>query len=126
MGKRKLASESLLSSVNKAYRDKGGFIRPQPNAKADILEREQARNAIMRSRDYAKELHELSERQRCVLDDLDGALRLLRETDREASDLDRYLRRIERLHELRRSAEYGSMMVELERSLDEYWRRLSR
>jgi hypothetical protein len=97
-------------------------------AKADILEREQSRqrNAIMRSRDYAKELHELSERQRSVLDDLDGALRLLRETDREASDLDRYLRRIERLHELRRSSEYGSMMLEIDRSLDEYWKRLSR
>jgi hypothetical protein len=97
-------------------------------AKADILEREQARqrNAIMRSRDYAKELHELSERQRSVLDDLDGALRLLRETDREAMDLDRFLRRIERLHELRRSSEYGSLMVELERALDEYWRRMGR
>lgn len=96
--------------------------------RANILEREQAqqRKAIMQSRDYATELHELSERQRRLLDDLDGALRLLRETDRDSSDLDRFTRRIERLHELRRSEEYGSLMLELNRALDEYWRRIAK
>lgn len=96
--------------------------------RANLIEQEQAQQqaAIIRGRDYGRQLYELSERQRGLLDDLDGALRLLRETDRDSADLDRFTRRIERLHELRRSEEYGSLMLELDRALDEYWRRIAK
>ena len=82
--------------------------------------------AIQGANACGHEMHRLDEANREQLELLESNLRKILDFPKvvEAPEAAKLLRRIERLRELRNMSEYGSLMLEIERSMDGIWKRL--
>lgn len=82
--------------------------------------------AIRGSKECAERMHELDEQIRDNLGDFESHLRKILEFPKvvEAPEAEKLLRRVGRLRELRNMSEYGALVIEVERAMEEIWRRL--
>jgi len=87
----------------------------------DLLE-SQAK-AIIACRRSIELIHRASEELRSCCESAEGELVKIMEMD-NADDLKRLSRRLDRIQELRRVMEAGSLVIEASRCLDNAWKRL--
>lgn len=78
--------------------------------------------ACQKGKRLAHELHELSDRQRNLLDALTDEIVALSQAF-DVPELHQVVERIKRLHELRNCSEYGSFMLQIGRAVEAAWER---
>ncbi|PYS47403.1 MAG: hypothetical protein DMF68_16090 [Acidobacteria bacterium] len=82
--------------------------------------------AIRGARETAEEMVRLDKALREELDNFEAHLQTIISYSKivESPEAEKFLRRVERLRELRNMAELGSLSIEVARGMDETWRRL--